>query len=78
VDHVYTVITSNGPQAAYRTLDNAQAAVTANYHRYTPTAELRWDEDTNPHVPRTWELKIKGKSGRWAKAYVAVRELPLI
>ncbi|MGW3072336.1 hypothetical protein [Kitasatospora sp. NPDC001132] len=74
---VYAIANSNGPYAAHMSLALAQAAAEAERRRYEPNAEYRWDEEPGARGTRAWQLKVKGHSGRWAKAYIAIHEMPL-
>jgi hypothetical protein len=75
---VYAAANSNGPYTAYMSLGLAQAAVETERRGYEPgAADYRWDEEVGAHGTRMWQLKVKGLSGRWAKAYHSIHELPL-
>ncbi|NUS14543.1 MAG: hypothetical protein HOY69_24615 [Streptomyces sp.] len=75
---VYAVANSNGPYAAHMSLALAQAAVEADRRRYEQhPADYRWDEETGADGIRVWQLKVKGLTGRWAKAYRSIHELPI-
>ncbi|MEU6237389.1 hypothetical protein [Kitasatospora sp. NPDC047058] len=74
---IYAVANSNGPYTAHMSLALAQAAVELDQRRYSPNAEHRWDEEPGARDTRMWQLKTKGLTGRWAKVYIAIHELPL-
>nr|BEK68816.1 hypothetical protein KPHV_60430 [Kitasatospora purpeofusca] len=75
---VYVAANSNGPYAAHKSLGLAQAAVEADRRRCEPhPTDYRWDEEVGAHGTRTWQLRAKGLSGRWGKAYHSIHEIPL-
>lgn len=74
---IYVALTGNGPQFARTTLAEAQAAAEQAEGKYRDhPVDYRWDEETGVEGTRVWQLRVKGLSGRWAKAYWSVHQLP--
>lgn len=77
MQHIYAVLTGNHPVAARSTLEEAQAAAEQAEGKYRDhPVDYRWDEEIGVRDTRVWQLRVKGISGRWAKAYWSIHELP--
>ncbi|PJN24041.1 NUDIX hydrolase [Kitasatospora sp. CB02891] len=77
VPAIYAVLVGEYPVAARTTLAAAQAHAEAAHSEHLSTPQTyRWDAETGIHDTRVWQLRVKGASGRWAKAYRSVHELP--
>ncbi|MFG3228146.1 hypothetical protein ACGF07_25640 [Kitasatospora sp. NPDC048194] len=75
---VYVVANSEGPHSAHMSLALAQAEAESDERRIRQhPADYRWDQETSALGLRVWELRVKGLTGRWAKAYRSIHELPL-
>ncbi|WP_035838927.1 hypothetical protein [Kitasatospora azatica] len=75
---IYVLLRGTAPIAARTSLADAQKATEDAHSRYMdhPT-DYRWDEETRgPHDGCVWQLRVKGLTGRWAKAYRSVHEVP--
>lgn len=74
-DLAYVVMNGDRPVAAATDLAVAQAHALTAATRYQPEPlpEHRWDERLD-----VWELMVKGRTGRWSKAYHSVHAIPAI